>query len=152
MLKIWPQVKLRPDPKGSYCISVDPYHRPEHIWCFHCFSWSLSKVIAENGWRLSMTWNDLGDMTRRHRSQYSDSGSQVYLSPDVWKCFEWFLSKRGAFLPLTYNGEVPKLTRPGSQTKTVGCNCFFFFKQQPIVATTVEQSKWQPTIRLADRS
>ena len=61
-----------------------------------------------------MTWYDLGDMTRGHRSQYSDSESQFYLQPDVWECFEWFCAKEAPliFLPLTYNGKAAKLAWP----------------------------------------
>ena len=40
---------------------------------------------------------DLGDIARGHWSQYSDSGCQVYLSPDIWERFEWGSFKRGAF-------------------------------------------------------
>ena len=69
-----------PDPKRSCCISVDPHRRPEHSYgVFIALSGLYQKLFPKNCWWPSMTWNDLGDMTRGHQSQYSDSGCQLYL-------------------------------------------------------------------------
>ena len=83
-----------------------------HQRCFHRFTLSLSKVIAENcRWSL-MTWSGLGVMRRGHWSQFFYSRCQFHMYSDGWECLEWFSSKRDAFnfLPLTYNGEVTKMT------------------------------------------
>ena len=67
--------------KRSCCISVDPYGHPEHIY---------GNAIALAGHyqnllpkKLLVTFYDLGDIVRGHWSQYSDSGCQFYLEPDI---------------------------------------------------------------------
>ena len=75
----------------------------KHIWCFNMYGVFIAladlyqKLLSKNCWCPFMIWNDLGDMARGHWSQYSDSGWQFYLYPDVWKRFEWFSTKRDAF-------------------------------------------------------
>ena len=85
MLKIWPQVKVMTWPERSSCISVDPHRRPKHIYgVFIALAGLYQKIFPKNCWWPSMTWNDLGDMTRGHRTQYSDSGCKVYIQWWWW--------------------------------------------------------------------
>ena len=44
---------------GKGHVAYQPIHmvgRPEHLWCFHCSSWSLPKAVAE---KLLVTFHDL---------------------------------------------------------------------------------------------
>ena len=61
-----------------------------------------------------MTWNDLSDMARGHWSQYFYSGYKSTWNPMYESASNDFLPKEAPFifLPLTYNGEVAKLTWP----------------------------------------
>ena len=72
-----------PDPKRSRCISVDPYRRPEHMYGVSIAlagSWSKSYCRKTTG---GLPWPEMTLATWRgvtaHRSQYSESGCQVYL-------------------------------------------------------------------------
>ena len=84
------------------------------LWCLHCSSWYLSKVIAE---KLLVTFHDL-KWSWRH-----DEGSLVSIfrirvwSLPVTRCLSvssGFLPKEALFvsIPLTYNGEVVILIWP----------------------------------------
>ena len=114
MLKIRPQVTVMTwSEKVMLHINQFVSSSWTHPWCFHRSSWSLSKVIPENCWWPSITWNDLGDMTRGHRSQYSDSGCQVYLYPMLSVSNGFPKGVPFIFLPcLIPTGEVAKLTWP----------------------------------------
>ena len=58
-----------PDRKRSYCISIDPYRLPEHIYCvFIALACLCRMLLPKNCWWPFMTWNDLGDMKRGHYS------------------------------------------------------------------------------------
>ena len=50
---------------------------------FHRSTITIKLLPKKNCWWPFMTWNDLRDI-RGQWSQYSDSGCQVYLQPDVW--------------------------------------------------------------------
>ena len=87
MLKIRPQVKVMTWSEKVMLTISSLSSAWTQLWYLHRFSLPLSKVVAE---KLLVTFHnligsvDLVDVTRGHRSQYSDSGWQVYLYPDVW--------------------------------------------------------------------
>ena len=106
------------DLKRSYCISFDPYRWPEHIYgVFNALSaiWSLSKVIAE---KLLITFHDLKWPWRHGEGSLVAIFRLRVSSLPVTRCLRnvsnGFLPKEAPFifLPLTYNGEVAKLTWP----------------------------------------
>ena len=100
-----------PDPKRSCCMSVDPHRRPEHYGVFIKLV-CLTKGIAE---KLLVTFHDLKWPWRY------EEGSLVTIlwfrvsSLPMHRCLRVFrvvFVKKAPFnfLPLTYNGEVAKLT------------------------------------------
>ena len=65
--------------------------------CFHRFSWSLSKVIAE---KLPVIFHDLKwpwGHEKGSQGSFFHSGCELYLKLDVWVYFEWISSKNRSF-------------------------------------------------------
>ena len=98
----------------SWCISVDPYRRPEHICdILIVLACLYQKLLAKNCWWPFKTWNELGDI-RRGNSFHNipTQGVNSNCNSMFESVSNSFISKEALFnfLPLTYNGEVAKLT------------------------------------------
>ena len=101
--------------KGHVAYQSILYGRSEHIYgVLIALAGLYQKLLPKNWWWPFMTWNDLGDMVMGHWLQYSDSGVKSTCNPMFESVSNGFLPKETLFifLPLTYNGEVAKLTSP----------------------------------------
>ena len=115
MLKIWPQVKVMTWPeKIMLHISRSVSSAWTHLLCFHRSSLSLSKVILE---KLLVTFHGLKwPWWHAEGSSIAIVRLRVSILP-LTRCLSvfWmvFVQKRRLliFIPLTYNGEVTKLSK-----------------------------------------